>query len=44
MSAMLKYREIYVEPENKFDFSKFSFVWFVFSNNSYLKNDPRILV
>ena len=36
-------REMYVESENKFGFGKFSFVFFLFSNVSYLKNYPRTL-
>ena len=41
---MLKNREMYAQSENKFSFSKFSFVWFLFSTGSYLKNGPRIYV
>ena len=41
MAAMLKNRKMYEESENKLGFWKFSFVWFLFSNGTYLKNDPH---
>ena len=44
MSDMLRNRGMYIESENKFGFQKFSLVWFLFSNGSYLKNDPRVLI
>ena len=42
--SYVKKQRNHVESGNKFNFWKFSFIWFLLSKDFYIKNDPPILV